>query len=330
MANPYSLFKKSYYNEITWMKAIATVFITWFHFKWFVPQQFAPLFVGGAIGNSLFFFCSGYLLKFCKEKYFGQWFIRKYLRIMPTVWIAYFVFALCCFLTGTSFLFPNRMEWLYPVRFWFVCNILIYFFICWLLNPVFLKSKLETQKFLIKILLLIIGCVQLIWYILFCNKEIVNIDEGYYKAWYFMIFFLWGYYVKVVEQRIWVTRYSILFAIGSIILFFAYKKLAEHFVLLAYAQVLFVPLLLALVVLSFRMLSAFLLAIKINERTQKYIKYLSNITLEMYVVQVFFIKLIMPKIMFPVNIFASLIIITSVASIVHVGSSLMAKRLKFF
>lgn len=36
-----NFYQKGYFNEITIMKAIAAFFITWFHFKWTVPDQFA-------------------------------------------------------------------------------------------------------------------------------------------------------------------------------------------------------------------------------------------------------------------------------------------------
>lgn len=72
-----NFYQKGYYNEITIMKAMAAFLITWFHFKWTVPHQFANAFIGGAIGNTIFFFCSGYLLKFKDEKFAGEWFVKK-------------------------------------------------------------------------------------------------------------------------------------------------------------------------------------------------------------------------------------------------------------
>lgn len=50
-----NFYLKGFYNEITIMKAIAAFLITWFHFKWTVPDMFSNIFVGGAIGNTIFF-----------------------------------------------------------------------------------------------------------------------------------------------------------------------------------------------------------------------------------------------------------------------------------
>lgn len=89
----FNCFVRGYYNDMTIMKAMATFFITWFHFKWAVPQEFANLFVGGAIGNSIFFYCSGYLLKFRNEKFKGEWLLRKAIRLLPSVGASCFLFV---------------------------------------------------------------------------------------------------------------------------------------------------------------------------------------------------------------------------------------------
>lgn len=130
--------KEIIYNEITLIKVLATLFITWFHFKWTVPQHFAPLFIGGAIGNSLFFYASGHLLKFKEERFYGQWIVGKIIRILPSIWVFY---------TLTLLLFPDRMNitwynFFYPTTFWFVNCILCYFLIMFLL-----KGKLSVPVF---------------------------------------------------------------------------------------------------------------------------------------------------------------------------------------
>lgn len=52
-----------YYNSITLLKVCATFLITWFHLKPYAPDFLQPIFIGGALGNSLFFFASGFLIK---------------------------------------------------------------------------------------------------------------------------------------------------------------------------------------------------------------------------------------------------------------------------
>lgn len=106
-----------YFNEITLLKVIATFCITWFHFKWTVPAQLSPLFIGGAIGNSLFFFASGFLLKFKDEQYPCEWLIKKFLRLLPSIWIFYMgarysVQTIC--LLGITYCFQQLFGLLMP------------------------------------------------------------------------------------------------------------------------------------------------------------------------------------------------------------------------
>ena len=77
------------------------------------PFMIAPLFIGGVIGNSLFFYASGYLLKFKEEKYTGNWIVNKCIRILPSIW----VFSVVAYLISFG---GYKIEWynfLYPTQF---------------------------------------------------------------------------------------------------------------------------------------------------------------------------------------------------------------------
>lgn len=326
MTNSGNLLKKTYYNEITWMKAIATVFITWFHFKWFVPQQLAPVFIGGAIGNSLFFFCSGYLLSFKNEKYFGQWMLRKYLRIMPVVWITFAICLATCSFTDCHWIPESLNTWFMPKYYWFVCSILLYYLICRISKP-FIANNNSGRNILI---LICVTCiVQILWYVFFCDKKNVNLDEGYIKAWYFFAFFLWGYYCR--QKKVKVNKPKVLgfFAPISLILFFAYKFFAAKNACLAYWQVIFVPMLLLFVILSFWGLSRRLAVASIPMCLKHIIIFVSSITLEIYIVQIHVIEYFMPRILFPYNILVSMCFILLFAYIVHRICLLLSNWLKW-
>ena len=131
-----------YFNEITLLKVMATLFITWFHFKWTAPQQFAPLFIGGAIGNSLFFFASGYLLSFKKERFWGEWLMKKIIRIMPSVWVFMSV-TFVVSMVHEGVYQGEWYNWIYPTKFWFVNSILCFFLLSYLLLK---DDKRKAQK----------------------------------------------------------------------------------------------------------------------------------------------------------------------------------------
>lgn len=178
---------KHFYNDITIIKFLATFFITWFHFKGVVPERFAPIFIGGAIGNSMFFYASGYLLNFKEEKYYGQWLVNKYLRIMPSIWV--FTVVLFLITNGEGMFFQWTML-LYPTKFWFVNSILCYFLIAYLVR------RWLTSKKGLAILCVIVFCFYVVNYALFVDHTKIVMDEGGYKCWFFFFFFLWGYYDK--------------------------------------------------------------------------------------------------------------------------------------
>lgn len=130
-----NFYQKGYFNEITIMKAIAAFFITWFHFKWTVPDQFANFFIGGAIGNAIFFFCSGYLLKFKAEKYMGEWFVKKLVRLLPSLWV-FMLFSLAVdTYTGQTAGF-QWFNWVYPTPYWFINAIICFFLVSWIINKI--------------------------------------------------------------------------------------------------------------------------------------------------------------------------------------------------
>lgn len=303
-----------HYNEITWLKVIAATFIIWFHLKWYVPQEFAPLFIGGAIGNSLFFFCSGYLLKFKSERYLGQWILKKYIRLMPAVWITYILCSATYSFTDCYWVPINLGTWLLPKYYWFICSLLLYYTICWIC-----KQFLTNKNCQINIILIIfITCfVQLIWYLLFCETTNVNIDGGNIKAWYFFVFFLWGYYCKQRQIKYQIPKWTIFTAPFSLALFFGYKIVAVNNIYLTYCQVFIIPLILSFAIFSFCGIAQILTSITIPSLIKKYVSFVSNITLEIYVVQVHIAEYVMPHILFPYNIVVTVLLIFLIAYIVN-------------
>lgn len=283
---------------------MATFLITWFHFKWTVPEIFSNLFVGGAIGNTLFFYTSGYLLHFRGEKFRGEWLLKKYIRIMPSIWVF------------TLFSEGNLGKWynlIYPTNFWFVNVILCYFAIVYLVLfvriPAFSRlncaffNNLGGGKYLISLMFL--ACVtQIIWFYIFiypCEKIVM--DEGGFKCFFFFFFFLWGYWDRQ-KTSIWRgSGYSALLLPIAIIVFFAYKKWALTYMFLLSLQVFLVPVFLFLVLLSARKFVGYLNGLSFPDWVKKLCIVISNLTLDIYIVQIALIDFIMPLFpYFPCNV----------------------------
>ena len=259
-----------FYNEITLLKAAAALFITWFHFKWSVPHSLSPLFIGGAIGNSIFFFCSGYLLSFKSKdnKYPGQWFLKKYFRIIPAVWVTLALLIVCTFIRTGAINGYHIMEWFYPKQFWFIRAIFIYYFVTYIAYTVYShfhsdirNSKINKEWLLAMIFFTTI--IHVIYYLCNVRKDcIVMDDNGVYCWFYWYAFFLLGYYNKNYGGVVKYNKYSLLECIFAIVLFFIYKRLAPSYGFFIYLQFVLIPSLLLYIVISFRRGGYYLISLK--------------------------------------------------------------------
>ena len=79
------------------LKFFAALLITNSHIAVLYPEGLYVLATGGAIGDVLFFFCSGYTLFLGRDGGFFNWYKRRINRIYPTVFawaiLAAFVFG---------------------------------------------------------------------------------------------------------------------------------------------------------------------------------------------------------------------------------------------
>ena len=315
--------KAFHYNEITILKVIATFLITWFHFKWSVPEQYAIFFIGGAIGNSLFFYSSGYLLKFKDEKYKGEWLVKKYFRIMLPVYCFYVILLLYNLLSNTE----SNLSWynfFYPTTYWFINAILCFFLVVYSIRIV--NNNLRMEGKIYKMILFSIFILYILNYIFFVeNHCAIIMDGGGVEVWfYFFLFFLWGLYDKQHSVKTNGNITSLLKVLFTIGLFYLYKKIAVYNDWLTELQVVLIPLLLALILQSFKELASFFYRYKLSVPKQRILNFLSNLTLDIYIVQMFLINLLMPQIIFPYNVLIIMVIIVFAAYINNKITSLIS------
>lgn len=93
--------------------------------------NYSFLATGGAIGDALFFFCSGFMLFRGKSLRFDNFIKRRISRIYPTVFIVAIVGTL---LFGKS---DNIVSIILYGGGWFVSCIMIYYALIWLVKAVF-------------------------------------------------------------------------------------------------------------------------------------------------------------------------------------------------
>lgn len=135
--------------------------------------------LGGAIGDVLFFFCSGYTLFLGRERRFDNYYKRRINRIYPTV----FMWALL-----SAAMFHRHFDMVYIVIHgggWFVTCIMIYYVILHFI-----------RKFAIDHLLMVLGATLLVslgWYLVIDIPDDFNMYGATYFKWcHYFSFMLLG------------------------------------------------------------------------------------------------------------------------------------------
>lgn len=70
--------------SLEWLKFFAALMITNSHFGE-LYGNYSILATGGAIGDALFFFCSGIALSLARFDRFDNWYKRRFFRVYPSV-----------------------------------------------------------------------------------------------------------------------------------------------------------------------------------------------------------------------------------------------------
>lgn len=189
------------------IKFIAAIIITNSHFGNIYPSSLQPLATGGAIGDALFFFCSGFTLFLKPIGRFDNWYKKRISRIYPTI----FAWAII-----SSFLFGSTSNMKHTILHgggWFVTCIMLYYIVAYFIDRYF-YNRLYTA-FSIATLIVIIS------YIMWDRPD----DFGMYGAtrlkWvFFFLAMLLGAIIGK-SRKIMGEKKSLIISVASIIAFYA-------------------------------------------------------------------------------------------------------------
>lgn len=160
------------------LKFLAVLFITNSHMEP-LYGEYSQLATGGAIGDVLFFFCSGFTLFLGQERRFDNYYKRRINRIYPTV----LMWALIA-----SVFFRQQYDMTYIVLYgggWFVSCIMIYYVVLHFIRK-FAFNHLKAVFFFFAIL-------TLVWYWLIDKPIGYNMYGATYFKWcHYFLFMLLG------------------------------------------------------------------------------------------------------------------------------------------
>lgn len=297
------MLKRKYYESLDTLKIIAIILVFNSHCDELYPiSSFAT---GGAIGNSLFFIVSGYLLNININRGFFKFYYNKILRIYPSMLIVSIIYMFVWDRYPTT-LRVFRFWFIWPTMFWFGGALVVFYPIIYFLK----KIKFEFHYKFYTIMML---TLYFILYLIIVDKSTWSVEagglisiQGWFKCIHYFYLFSLGYYIKntkLLDEIKW--KSPNLFIVSGVL--FIFQILVKYGMsrcsVLYYFQ--FITQFIDIAI------SVFLLVgfVTINDQYKKIIpnqimqivKMFSQLSFEIYLLQFLFIDLV-TNVLFPVNV----------------------------
>lgn len=310
---------------ITFLRALAACIITNAHYTGIYPTDLIAN--GGLIGDVLFFAVSGYCLYNVKYELsisgFARWYGKRIWRIYPPVLIMTAIFMIA----GTYSLTDHSFAWwyIYPTYYHFVASIIVLYI------PFFFIMKIKMLRENLIPIMIGIAVIWIAVYVLFYDKSHYHIDTVREPMirFLFMESMLLGAHFKQNDEKLrnhFRVLYSII-AIVTFLIYFASKLLFSHRESLSSFQFLNQISIFILLYFMFRTFCGLDSKLeKMPNWLKGIVKFLSDMTLEIYIVQYVIINVVREKdFLFPFNwvILTAAIIIS--AFVLHFVCDLMYK-----
>lgn len=292
------------------LKFIATLLITYSHMGGLFPR-YGGLVTGGAIGDGLFFFCSGFTLFLGRQDSFINWYKRRINRIYPII-------IMWALLSAVFFNWKWSITDLVTTpRYWFVPCIMIYYVIFYFIRTYMLDY--------LKLVAIIISCIILGSYFFVCdlNASVMYADVDYMRIYYFS-FMLLGASVAIQKRQNVQLKKSIVYVLISLLAYYGCMGIYKIDSFYCRFQIISLIPLLSAIYWIYRMFEASAFDRILEKKTGAVIYFISCLTLEIYMVQyaIFTDKL---NSIFPVNILLTYIVIIIAAYMLKCMSRLFSQ-----
>lgn len=156
-------------DSIDILKFLAAILITNSHMSSLYPTPFTQMATGGAIGDALFFFASGFTISYSRGGDFFNWYKRRVNRIFPTI------FAVAAISIVFFYENPTLKEIVVNPGGWFIQCIFIYYALFW-----FVKRYLINRLWVAYV---INSVIALVWYLVFWDYNVFVFYDGTYLRW---------------------------------------------------------------------------------------------------------------------------------------------------
>lgn len=156
------------------LKCLAVLLVVNSHMDDCYPGKLSVLGTGGAFGDALFFFCSGYTLFLGRMDNFFQWYGRRLWRVLPATLICSVILFCVC----------GEKWWRVAGGWWFVQCILLYYIVLYMI-----RKWLMNRLWLVFAVVLSVVCG---WFFVAFNKQFSIYGGGYFKWSHYFIPMLVG------------------------------------------------------------------------------------------------------------------------------------------
>ena len=285
--------------ELVKFFAVITVANHWFgplYGKW---EAFAT---GGAIGDALFFFASGFTLFLGRFGRFDNWYKRRIRRIYPSI----FAFAIILSYLGIKHLDMSQI--IKGGGYWFVLCIMIYYVVLY-----FVHRFAEHKPF---VPFLLSGAVILGWYLIEDSSSMFMFGMNYFKWGFYFLFMMMGAYLgnKTIELK---SRplIDLVMLILSVVVFYGIQFFAGRYVWVAHLQIVALIPLLAIVAYIYKLCSIDKVTDFMKTKFGLCLRFVSGLCLEIYICSDVVIKFMEGKMMnlFPLNLGGAFLLIVALA-----------------
>lgn len=277
------------------IKFMAALLITNSHMKHLYPTTLSILATGGAIGDALFFFCSGFTLFLKPMGRFDNWYKKRIYRIYPTV----FACAIIC-----AFIFNYNNDIKYTIIHgggWFVSCIMIYYIIAYIIDRIMSKH--------LYISFTLVSFITIIAYLLWDWPAQFSIYGYTYFKWiFFFLFMLLGAIIGKKQPKI-NGKKSILFLFVSLIAYYAIIIMSQRSEMFNKIQLISIIPLICITLFTYTLCNCNKSQmIFINKYVNGLVMFVGGLCLEIYLIQVPLLKMDL-GVPFPINYFIMFAII---------------------
>lgn len=270
------------------LRFIAVLAVVNSHLDFLYPQGYQFLATGGAIGNSLFFFSSGFGLwfsiKYLNQSAFMKWFGKRCLRIYPPYLIV--LPLLVCILLYTGDMNLNRVinigEFVFfpHQAYWFLQAMILFYILIYIIF-----SLSEYKEKLILNSICIFCVIYFLSYFFLLDLTVFSIESLPFKLIFYFMCILIGMYISSKNfEEVWGMWASLCCSIFSLFIFLSLKFLMKNDIGFIYQALQHLSILAFIISLFSLSRTSFCLWLRKNKLVGKSIDFISDHSLEIYLV----------------------------------------------